>query len=217
VRLGVVGVRLVQPAGLRHANAVRVFVAREDVQQRDLLRQGQLPLEALVGRRAPEEEAAGEGQQVQFAGQVGLLERGGQLVERAEAEQVLHAAERRARAEFVPFHPARHGTFLPARGRLAHRQEAEARGVEVVRGLAVDRVEELLEEHLGRGLRCRPARGGEEALPEAAGRPLLTAAEERPADATLVVLGACQRQRHQDHVVFVGQLARRLGQGWGPV
>src|SRR5262249_24194765 len=44
VRLRVIGVRLVHPAGLRYAHSLRVLMAWEDVQQRDLLGQGELAL-----------------------------------------------------------------------------------------------------------------------------------------------------------------------------
>src|SRR5579883_640455 len=55
----------------------------------------------------------------------------------------------------------------------------------------------------GRKSQCRiPAaprpRGGEETLPKCLSRPLLAVAEERPANAALVILSARERQRQQE-------------------
>ena len=61
------------------------------------------------------------------------------------------------------------------------------------------------------------AGGGEKALPEGAFRPLFAAAEQRPADAALVVLGARQGQRRQDDEALVGQAAGLLRQAQRPI
>ena len=60
IGLGMVGMRLVHPARLRHAHTVRLLVPREHVQQRNLHGQGQLFAQAEVRRRAPKHQAARE-------------------------------------------------------------------------------------------------------------------------------------------------------------
>ena len=70
------------------------LVAEERLQQGNLPGQRQLALEFQVGRRAEEDQAARERQQVQLAGQIGLADRRGQELPRAEGQQVADAAER---------------------------------------------------------------------------------------------------------------------------
>ena len=81
-------VGLVQPAGLRHAHAFRSGTARHQPQQGDLPGQRELLLQTAISWRAPENQAAGEGQQVQPAGQVIGLDLRRKQAERAEGQQV---------------------------------------------------------------------------------------------------------------------------------
>src|SRR5205823_404005 len=66
-------------------------------------------------------------------------------------------------------------------------------------------------------LRRLLAGGRAEALPEAALRPLLAGAEQRPPDAALVVLGAREGQRTQEDETLVGQVAGLLREAERPV
>src|SRR5947208_9228507 len=106
---------------------------------------------------------------MQVAGQVGFLNRRWQFAERAKGKQVLHAAKRLTIAQRVFLRPGWQRALVPARGRLAHRQETETGRAEVVRGLAVNRAQEFPEESQRRGLGRRSARAEEDALPKAAG------------------------------------------------
>jgi hypothetical protein len=213
---------LVQPAGLRHAEAVRPLVAVDGLQQRHLAGERQLALQADVAGDAPEEQAAGERQQPQVAGQVGPADRGRQPQEGAERQQVADAAERPARLPEQRPDPRRQRALAPPRARhvVALRQDAEAGAVQVVQvpvGLGVGGVQQPAEEGqplLGGGL---DVRGGEEAAPEGPGRPLLAAAEERPAHPALVVQGARQGQRQQQDVPLPLQPGGLAGEVERPV
>ena len=73
VRLWHVGMWLVQPAGLWHADAVRPAVSLDQLQQRDLHGERQLALQAHVRRHVPEDEARRGWDQMEVARQVLLL------------------------------------------------------------------------------------------------------------------------------------------------
>ena len=67
LRLWHVGMGLVQPAGLRHADAVRPAVSLDQLQQRDLHGERQLALQAYVRRHVPEDQAGRGWDQLQVA------------------------------------------------------------------------------------------------------------------------------------------------------
>ena len=84
------GVWYMQITGLGDADAAGVFVADEEMLQRDLHGKGEFALQGQKGLGTPEDQTAGKGEQVQFAGEVGAADFCGEGCERAEGEKEAH-------------------------------------------------------------------------------------------------------------------------------
>src|SRR5262249_34587607 len=78
----------VHPAGWRDAQMGPALMAAEQVEQRHLNRQRQLARQGAIQPGAPEQQTAGEGQQVQLAGEIRILDGSRQLTEGPKREQI---------------------------------------------------------------------------------------------------------------------------------
>ena len=204
------GPRLVQPAGLWHANAAWRGVALDRMQQRNLGGQRQFFRQPQVGRRAPKHQAAGKWQQVQLARQIGPPHGRGQAAEGTKREQVFHAAQGAALAPQKRLGPRRQSIVAPQRQGSFIRagQDAKAGLRQIGQGSerlaigrmqqAADKIQALFARQLMLGIGIKPA-------PKGPRRTLFAAAEQRPTHAALVVLRARQRERHQDHIALAGR------------
>ncbi len=209
--------RLVDPAGLRHAQAVRRVPAAEGGQQRDLQRARQRRLQPEVRLRPPERQAAGERQQVDAAGEIACAHRLRQRAERAEREQVAQLGGALVAGEPQRVRPGRERLRGPrrevrVRQRGQHAEPAARQGAVVARRLAVRLVQQPQQD--GDRLARRPLDAGaaEGRRPEGALGALLARAEQRPAHPPLVVLGPRQRQRQQHDMALVGEPAGAPGE-----
>src|SRR5664279_6289245 len=78
------GMRLDQPARLRHTQTLIAAVAWQQSQQRNLHRQRQIVFQSSVGRHPPKDEAVWTWEQIELSGEVSLSHRGRQLAEWSE-------------------------------------------------------------------------------------------------------------------------------------
>ncbi len=141
-------------------------MALDDVQQRNLHRQPHQFREPAITGHAPEQEAAGERQQVQFAGEIFLAHGGRDVAEWPECQYITHAAHRILVAENIVGGPGRQPTvgIRPATN-LAHRHDPEAGRPQVRQALTrllVSAGEEVAEKVQRLLLGQLPVGGGEE-------------------------------------------------------
>jgi hypothetical protein len=109
------GARLVQPARLRHTNAVPPFVAHDGMQKRNLHRQGQFAREPAIGARIPEHQARRRRQQMQRAGEIGLSHALRQRAKGAKGQKIMHRIEPLVVAQQQVLRPGRQGALAPMR------------------------------------------------------------------------------------------------------
>ena len=195
-----IALRLVHPARLRHAQSARPFVPRDRMQQRNLAGKRHLVGQLVVGRRTPEHEAAGKRQQMQIAGQIGAANRRRQPLERLEREQIFHATELLPRLPQQRLRPFRQRFHFPMRQQrfavVGHDAKAGPFEIgEILRRLPISGGQQAADEIPRSFDGPFDARLGVKPSPKRLGRPLLARAEQRPAHAALVVLGARQGQR----------------------
>src|SRR5262249_25590329 len=119
---------VVHPAGLRDAQIGPALMAAEQVEQRPLNRQRQLARQGAIQPGAPEQQTAGEGQQVQLAGEIRILDGSRQLTEGPKREQILDAASRLSFTPQQRLRPGGQRAFVPGGelGIVLARQDAQA-------------------------------------------------------------------------------------------
>ncbi len=207
-------VRFVHPARLGNADAAQFLGALEERQERYLKCPGKLALERKQRRRAPEQEAAREGQQVQPAFQVGSPDRGGQPAEGPEGQQVACTADGIALLDNERLRPGGQALRPPVLNRpiLLAGKDAEATPKQVTGRLAKGRLQQVFYKFETRPGRQFGFRVREKTLPEGLLRPLFAAAEKGPADPPLVVLGPRERQRQNRHQPLMRKAAGAFGQ-----
>src|SRR5262249_35489089 len=191
---GTLGIRLVEQTGLGNADPDRRFVTIHVGQERDLQCQRVFREDPSGPFDAPKDQAPWERQPRQAAAKISFAHRCWESPKLTERHQVFHDLGGLVVTKQKRLRPRRQFAFAPKREiRLVFREDSKAESAQAigVRDVfAVDRLQQPAEKANAEFRRRLDPGGGEETLPKYLSRPLLAVAQERPANAALVILSA---------------------------